>query len=595
MGFRFDGQIVGYFIVIPFLAASITGFYSYLDIAKTIRKILQVLFIVLATLICIVTINYYKEYNNQFNHFMFLALYDDQKAVLNTILDDFHPIINLICFISMVAFSYFILSYFENKSIISKLLLKVKKPVFKTLLIIGIVFLLVSSLRGSFSSLPIRRYYASITQDAFLNKTIINPFRSLTYAISDFQEKNATSGENPFISPNELNPSHRETITSQLKKESQGALIEKPKQIFIVVMESLDSWPLMDNYASLNLTPNLKFIQDKGIRFENFLPAANTTMNSFAAITSGVPYSGVNISEIGAINPPFKTSLYNQFKALGYHTNFFYGGYLSWQNIGNFNKNQGAEHVYGGPNTNTPCGVWGTNDVNLFNFVTKTVPSDTYSINVILTTSYHPPYEVAIEKEGFPYKTLDAFKKTAGHTFENTMNLKELGHLWYSDKAIGNFVKTAEQNYPNAVFVFTGDHFGRRFINSKPNLYEKSSVPLIIYGSGIQPSKNYTPGSHIDILPTLLELVAPKGFDYYSFGNSLLEKDKDKLGIGYETVISKTHLYHFSESGSIQEFDLNTHTNKIIKKCPYSKAYTTLLGRAWQLAVKGDTLQNPIP
>lgn len=592
MGFRFDGQIVGYFLILPFLVASIMGFSGNLRLAKKLRKVLQVVFIVSATLICIVTINYYKEYNDQFNHFVFLLLYDDQKAVFNTIIDNFHPVINFLCFISITGISLFVLRYFEHKSTISSFLLKIKTPVFRTLLMVVIMFLIVSVLRGSISKLPVRRYYAATTQDPFLNKTVVNPFRSLNYAVADFQLKNETSGDNPFLSIDELIPADSTTITAILKKNSQGATIEKPKQIFVIVMESLDSWPLMDKYASLNLTPNVKSIQEKGIRFENFLPASNSTMNSFAAITTGVPYSGVNISQIGAINPPFKTSLFNQFKSLGYRSNLFYGGYLSWHNIENFSKNQGAENVYGGPHTNMPCGFWGTNDINLFNFIAETIPADTYSINVILTTSYHQPYEVDVNKEGFPYKTIADFKDVSGSLFEDTMTLDELGHLWYSDKAIGHFMKIAEQKYPNALFVFTGDHFGRRFINSNPNLYEKSSVPLIIYGPNIQPNKNYTPGSHIDLLPTLIEMVAPKDFEYYSFGNSLLSGNKDRLGLGYETVISDKNIHHFSESGSVQELDFDTQTSRIITSSPYAKERTKLLGLAWQLSIKGDTLQK---
>ncbi|MFN8273392.1 MAG: hypothetical protein U0X58_00765 [Flavobacteriaceae bacterium] len=33
----------------------------------------------LSTVICFVTINYFGEYHNQFNNFLFLGLYDDQK------------------------------------------------------------------------------------------------------------------------------------------------------------------------------------------------------------------------------------------------------------------------------------------------------------------------------------------------------------------------------------------------------------------------------------------------------------------------------------------------------------------------------------
>ena len=66
------------------------------------------------------------------------------------------------------------------------------------------------------------------------------------------------------------------------------------------------------------------------------------------------------------------------------------------------------------------------------------------------------------------------------------------------------------------VFTFTGDHFGRKFINHKPNLYEKSSVPFIMYGKNIPKEISEVPGSHIDIMPTLIEMVAPKDFKYFT-------------------------------------------------------------------------------
>lgn len=65
-------------------------------------------------------------------------------------------------------------------------------------------------------------------------------------------------------------------------------------------MESYDSWPLMNKFTDLNLTPELKKIEKKGVRFTNFLPAAYSTFNSSGSIITSIPYTGVNISKIGA-------------------------------------------------------------------------------------------------------------------------------------------------------------------------------------------------------------------------------------------------------------------------------------------------------
>ena len=279
-----------------------------------------------------------------------------------------------------------------------------------------------------------------------------------------------------------------QTIESIIEKHSRGNTIEKPNHIFIIVMESYDSWPLLEKYSEFGIATNLKNIGSEGVSFTNFLPASASTMNSFGAIITGIPYTGVNISKIGAINKPYPSSIFNQFKNLGYETNFFYGGFLSWQNIGNLVKNQGADNLYSASDAGgkTDSGVWGIEDDKLFKLVLNTIDKETNSLNVILTTSYHPPYSIDIYGMGFQYRTEQDLPPKAQTQYTGAMPLKALGHLWYSDKSIGDFVSQAEEKYDNSLYCFTGDHFGRRFINYKPNLLEKSNVPFIIYGSDVK-------------------------------------------------------------------------------------------------------------
>ena len=95
-GFRFDTMVVSYFVILPFLSTLITPIFNKIELAILLRKSFQYIFIILSTLICSITINYYQEYHNQFNHFLFLGLYDDLYAVFKTIItDDLHFLIYL--------------------------------------------------------------------------------------------------------------------------------------------------------------------------------------------------------------------------------------------------------------------------------------------------------------------------------------------------------------------------------------------------------------------------------------------------------------------------------------------------------------------
>ena len=138
---------------------------------------------------------------------------------------------------------------------------------------------------GSFNEYPARRFYSSVSSDNFLNKTIINPIRALNNAISDFNELNRIENENPYGKASVKVEEKFQTFKQVLEKNTENDNLNKqPEQVFLVVMESYDSWPLKEDYKSLGVSKNLKKIEEKGVSFKNFIPSANTTMNSLAAI-----------------------------------------------------------------------------------------------------------------------------------------------------------------------------------------------------------------------------------------------------------------------------------------------------------------------
>lgn len=591
MGFRFDTTVVSYFLIVPFLSTYILSLAKQYKTAIFIRKLFQVLFGILAVSFCVITINYYQEYQDQFNHFLFMGLYDDQKAVLQSIITDYHPIENIVIIVILIVLLVKVFRFFEPKKNIYNFLNSIRLK-HKNLFIGCIAFILfIGSIRGSYTEYPVRRFYAAVTSDNFVNKTIINPFRALNYAISDYNEINKSYDKNPFGDlPNTIK-NNFDLIEQTIKKETNNtATSTKPKQLFLVIMESYDSWPLQEKYKDLNISSNLLEIKNKGISFTNFLPAANSTMNSLAAIITGIPYCGVNISNIGS-QRSFPSSIFKQFKNLGYETNFFFTVYSSWQNLGNFAKKQGVDNVYDGTSSNAPKGIWGINDEDLFKNVLSKVDTTKNSLNIILTMSYHTPYEEDVYAEGYTYKTIDDLPQKYREIYDkNKMPFNVLGHLWYADKALGEFVKKAEKKYNNSLFAFTGDHFGRRFINSNPTLYQTSSVPFILYGNGITPNVVRTnPGSHIDISPTLIDLITTKKHPFYGFGNSLINKENNqKVGIGYNKTITKTQLFEYTKNYGTKMLILNKNGYKSNENL--KKEHDSLMSLAWHYTIKGDTI-----
>jgi phosphoglycerol transferase MdoB-like AlkP superfamily enzyme len=153
-----------------------------------------------------------------------------------------------------------------------------------------------------------------------------------------------------------------------------------------------------------------------------------------------------------------------------------------------------------------------------------------------------------VRKKGFP---LERVPGDLAPLFDNTVTLNMLGHLWYADHCLGIFVRNAEKKLHQAVFAFTGDHYGRKFINTRPDFFERSAVPFILYGKevlrGISLPKGAA-GGHIDISPTLIELAAPKGFTYYSTGNNLLDPRSRFLGIGWMKIMGPDFIFSVADS-----------------------------------------------
>ena len=581
MGFKFDTHAVMLFLIVPILANTFIHTQNREKIVSKIRLFFSYLYLFVALLFSVITLSYFKEYDNQFNHFIFMGLYDDKEAVFHTIMQQYHPIRSLIVFLILFIIATVITKYLNSIKTNLSWFKKHQTVGTKIVLSALTLFLIVVATRGSFGHRPAIRKWADVSKDTFLNKTIINPIRSLGYAYKDYKKLQVNDGVNPYKIMNNI----------ALTQVTTGDGIGLPNHIILVVMESYDSWPLQEKYKGLHVSDNLGEIAKRGIHFKNFLPTASSTFNSLGAIISGLPYTGVNISLKKAFNGEEETSIFKQIKELGYDTFFFYGGFSSWQNLGNFVKNQGANHVYTAANIGgkTESGVWGADDNQLFEMVTDKLRTHKKTFSVIMTTSYHGPFTIDVKKYGYPYRTVKDYPKKYQELDDGSMEPNTLGHLWFSDYALGNFVRDFESKEPDTLFAFTGDHFGRRYFHGKPNLYELSSVPFILYGKGLKGININTNrvGSHMDIFPTILELISQKKYRYKSFGLPMQHKKEDSIAVGYNKMAYKKEIIEKNPNGTFHIWDGEKDT--LIKKSEemstINNYYNNYMGNAWEKTI----------
>ena len=69
-----------------------------------------------------------------------------------------------------------------------------------------------------------------------------------------------------------------------LVRAAGGADGEIPRHLYVFVVESLSSWPTLDEYRSFDLAPDLLRLGEKGVLVKHFLPASTSSMTSLSAI-----------------------------------------------------------------------------------------------------------------------------------------------------------------------------------------------------------------------------------------------------------------------------------------------------------------------
>lgn len=539
-GAKLSLQTAGILTLCMLISLVAEGFSKRL---RWFRQVCSFCVLFITTLLFIARFPFYQQFHSGFNQMIFTAMHEDVYALFISLIEEFHLPLKLCIVVLLVC----VLNYIFNKFIDKKWGFfkwsKLKSKYRLIILLIGVYLLATLSLYGGGWSWKsgVNWENAGITNDTFLNESILDDYQAIYRAYANQMRMEACNGLS-FSAQNVrdlakslTNKDGGNDLSIYLAKEATGAKIEKPKHIFVIVSESYANWPLLDKYSNLHIADNMKKIiaEDDTIYTSHMLPSGSSTVGALMTMVTGMANSNLYLTTMPeALANPYITATAPQMKNLGYETSFWYAGPATWENIQEFTLAQGFDNFYsrGNIDPNATGSVWGADDEYLYDAIFKQIDDNKMTFSVILNTSNHSPFNIDLEKEGF-----DASKVIEGLPDKEKNNqelIKELGHFWYADKMASDFINKVKAKYPDSLFIFVGDHADRYNIDKVPTMYERYSVPLIITGKGIQ--KDLLPedmaGSQIDIMPTVIDLIAPEGFTYYSVGKSLSE---NKLGQSY--------------------------------------------------------------
>ena len=478
------------------------------------------------TLLFMIRIPYYRIFNTTFDIMIFNGMQDDTFAIFDTAIKQYQaiPRILMSIFISLL-FMMVWKKILNTREWIPTA--KIRTATVLTLLFIPI-FAVFCRFGGGFSyDTGVHWESAGRTANHLLNEAVLDDGQALYRAYSTY--KRAYGESTRAISVKELraaiatlggNPD-ASTLELAFTHKAKGRLLSaKPQQVVLILGENYALWPLLPQYRGLGIAETGILMEKEGAFCYDFLPNGNGTINSLNGFLTGLPSVGIGQNYFMGENGDVSGfSIGALMKKMGYKTVFWYGGLRNWQNIGNFTLREGFDEFHCADELPDlgESSSWGVPDGLLFEAIAKQMQEEPKPVfYFILTTSNHPPFAYNVDAAGFERKSVS--EKLPDAIPKDRATMDQLGHIWYADHAIGKFLTDVKSSHPDTLFVLTGDHAERFNFAKEVSLRELSAVPCFFYGTGVKQGliPKSAAGSHIQIMPTLAEMILPAGENYIS-------------------------------------------------------------------------------
>jgi lipoteichoic acid synthase len=286
----------------------------------------------------------------------------------------------------------------------------------------------------------------------------------------------------------------------------------KGRNLIFIQVESLENAVVNAKIGGAEITPNLNALAKDGLYFSDYyaqVGMGNTADAEFSTLNSLYPLPD---------SVAFVSDAQNKYSALpkfldanGYRTFVFHGDAPTFWNRANIYPNLGYQTLFmeDAYTSARKIGITGLGDEDFFK---QTVPKiealPQPFMATLITLSSHTPFILPND-----LRTL-AIPSASGLNDTQTQYLQS---LHYADAALGEFIDRLKQSdiYGDSVIVIFGDHGSHTGISNALGTetdgigdLNGNRVPLIILapGTGLAGEKT-TPGSHIDVYPTVADLL----------------------------------------------------------------------------------------
>lgn len=305
--------------------------------------------------------------------------------------------------------------------------------------------------------------------------------------------------------------------------------VAKKWNVVVLILESFGSEyvGVANNYPGF--TPFFDSLAKKSLYFKANFANARRSIEGLPAVICGLP----SIMEEPIITSDFSSNrldcLPKVLAERGYSTYFLHGAHNGSMHFDSFSRLAGFENFVGldefpKGNAEDFDHYWGVLDEPMLQYAVKVIDDAPKPVMLgLFTLSSHHPYYIPPKYEGkFPKGDLEIHES-----------------IGYTDYSLEEFFKTAATKpwFKNTIFVLTADHTQKSSHMEYVDLLGYYRVPLIFYIPGLE-SLKVSPDritQHIDIMPSILDLLGITLNDRLLVGQSIFDQAKPGRAYNYTT------------------------------------------------------------
>lgn len=353
------------------------------------------------------------------------------------------------------------------------------------------------------------------------------------------------------------------------------------RNVILYYLESTPFSVLGKKVQGRELTPNLNQLSKKSLIFTrhyaNFPLSINAFYNSFCSA-----YALPDGAWISLVLPDFPVPCLSEVLApQGYRSVVLHAGYLGYAKQKRFLEHRHIDLMLDAESLKRlpyekGMGPWGAADERamlkpLIEFAQR---EKSPFLALLFAFAPHHPYNVP-EDFPEPFSAEPGLKKSQVRYFNS---------LHFADMAFGEILSGLEKHgiLQNSILIVFGDH-GEAFYEHAGNynhpffLYEENvHVPMLIWYDGVTPQEIMRVTSHVDILPTVLDLLDRQNLaSPLHVGKSMLRHGAQSLAHlqaywqeEFSGVVGERFKYIRKETGAEELFDLLSDSAERVNLAP---------------------------